>query len=107
DYWIDNRKTETIPENLQQLLALWKYQPPNSHDFSHINEVFPSASWQYILYGMGFKTQPRETTSRFVDDSVAHRYFEENRVMTNKLISALPTNRELIDKIYQYGMQKV
>ena len=49
---------ETIPERLQNLLLLWRYQSPWFHDeFDRIEEVFPAASYQYVLYGMGFRTE--------------------------------------------------
>jgi flavin-dependent dehydrogenase len=53
-YWRDNKKTEKIPKRLKELLKLWKFQPPSYNDFSEIEEIFPAASYQYILYGMGF-----------------------------------------------------
>ncbi len=107
DYWIDNCDPKTIPESLQEMLKLWKYQPPTTADFTQNDEVFPSASWQYILYGMGFHTEPRETTRSYMDDKVAESFFDENLAKTNQYIQALPTNRDLINKILQYGMQKV
>lgn len=106
-YWIDNCKEESIPESLQELIALWQYQPPSLHDFDQVEEVFPSASWQYVLYGMGFETQPRATGRRFVDEQTAHQYFSESTNLTKKYLAALPTNRDLINKIKEYGMQKI
>ena len=106
-YWRDNCDPDTIPENLQELLTLWKHQPPGPQDFHHVDEVFPSSSWQYVLYGMGFETNAKEVSRKFVNDEMAHQYFSENAQMTKKYLSMLPSNRELIDKIKQYGMQKI
>ena len=106
-YWTDNCKPETIPEELQELLTLWKQQPPGPQDFYHLNEIFTSSSWQYILYGMGFKTNKNELSRKFINDEMAHHFFSENVKLTKKYLSALPSNRELIDKIKQYGMNKV
>jgi hypothetical protein len=107
NYWIDNCKKETIPDSLLEMLALWRHHPPCPDDFIHINEVFPSASWQYILYGMGFDTQARTTSRKSVNSETAHRFFSENKAITKKYMRALPSNRDLINKIKQYGMQKV
>jgi hypothetical protein len=30
--------------------------PPSRFDFPRIEEIFPAASYQYVLYGMGFET---------------------------------------------------
>ncbi len=57
-FWIDNVDPVTIPERLQKLLRLWKYQSPWFFDeFDRLEEVFPAASYQYVLYGMGFRTE--------------------------------------------------
>ena len=43
---------------LKDLLRLWKYRAPWFFDeFDRLEEVFPAASYQYVLYGMGFRTE--------------------------------------------------
>jgi tryptophan halogenase len=54
-YWRDN--TATVPERLGELLTLWRHRTPSRTDFYRIEEVFPSASYHYILYGMGHHTE--------------------------------------------------
>ncbi|MDN4501025.1 tryptophan 7-halogenase [Alteromonadaceae bacterium BrNp21-10] len=105
-YWIDNCKPESIPEALQSLLTLWRYESPWQTDFDHADEVFPSASYQYVLYGMGFKTQPRQTSKRSNNVDLAQMAFQKNAQLTQKLLAGLPQNRDLINKIKQYGLQK-
>ena len=106
-YWRDNRQANSIPGSLQELIQLWRYQPPSHHDFSQANEVFPSASWQYILYGMGFETLARETERQFINQQKAHTFFDETIHTANKYLAALPSNRELINKILEHGLQKI
>lgn len=107
DYWVENCGSETIPERLQELLRLWRYQAPDRHDFPDFEEVFPAASYQYVLYGMGFRTRLRKTERKFDNLEVAHQQFEENRKLTQRYMSALPTNRDLINKIKEYGLQRI
>lgn len=107
EYWIDNCDSSTIPEELSELLALWKHHSPWHSDFTHVDEVFPSASYQYVLYGMGFKTESRTTLRKSDDIQLAHQNFRQNAQMTEKLVRGLPSNRELINKIRQYGLQKI
>ena len=52
-YWRDHRDPASVPPRLAELLALWKHRPPTRADFPMADEVFPAASYQYILYGMG------------------------------------------------------
>ena len=56
-FWAANRRPETIPDSLQGLLELWKSRTPHIQDFPRHAEIFPAASYQYILYGMAFATR--------------------------------------------------
>ncbi len=109
DYWRDNCNRETIPDSLQELLKLWHSQPPWHFESAQLDEMFPSASFQYVLYGMGFNTAPRLTTSRSEMQARARatQVFEENHRKSRQLAAALPTNRELIDRIKEFGLQKI
>ena len=108
-YWTDNRNVSSIPESLQELMALWRYQVPWHRDNHHVDEMFPSASFQYILYGMDFATEvnPTRTRSDREAGKVARELFSENAERTAQLMASLPTNRELINKIHKYGFQKI
>ena len=107
EFWRDNRLPETIPERLQHLMLLWRYQSPWYHDeFDRIEEVFPAASYQYVLYGMGFRT---ELEPQIVAGNAnnADRAMRENIAHTEKLRAGLPRHRDLIRKIVQHGLQPV
>jgi hypothetical protein len=104
-YWIEHRDPASIPERLQELLRLWRARPPSRRDFSRIEEVFPSASWQYILYGMGFRTEgaPRASDRPELADDA----FREAARLTARMLPALPANRELIAHIRRHGLQRI
>lgn len=103
DFWLDNRDPATIPESLQALMKVWQYRSPADHDFTSNNEVFPAASYQYVLYGMGFKSDYSYSEHLLDDWHFAEQQFEKNRQLTYQAITSLPTNRELLEKICQYG----
>ncbi|MFC4312310.1 tryptophan halogenase family protein [Steroidobacter flavus] len=106
-FWRDNRLPETIPERLQHLLLLWRYQSPWYHDeFDRIEEVFPAASYQYVLYGMGFRTEVEPEIVAGGAHS-AERAMRENSSQIEKLRSGLPRHRDLIRRIVQQGLQPV
>jgi hypothetical protein len=71
--------------------------------------MFPSASFQYVLYGMNFETLPSTTVRR--SDSLGREaaadLFQRNAKQRQQLQAAMPTNRELINKINTYGLQKI
>ncbi|MFL9842391.1 tryptophan halogenase family protein [Sphingomonas sp. ST-64] len=107
DFWRDNCRAETIPDRLRELMELWKYQAPWLHDeFDRAEEVFPAASYQYVLYGMGHRTHtpPGEGDAEV---ELARRAWRENRVQTARMMEGLPRHRELLEKIVQHGMQPV
>jgi len=107
EFWLDNRDPATIPDSLKELLTLWRYQYPWHDDFDRAVEVFPSASYQYVLYGMGFKTEHNHRGLSPQSRNAATRHFANNDKQTHQMLEALPTTRELINKIHQYGLQRV
>ncbi|HEX5345147.1 MAG TPA: tryptophan halogenase family protein [Duganella sp.] len=105
-YWRDNTDPAKAPERLRELLTLWQHRAPSRGDFNRIEEIFPSASYQYILYGMGFRSdfsrapKPQEA-------GMADGYFHETATLTRKMLGALPDNRALINHIKLHGLQKI
>lgn len=107
DFWRDNARPASIPERLQEQLTLWRHQPPSRYDFPRVEEVFPSASYQYVLYGMGFRPDSSGATRRTDDADRADGYFREAASLTSKMLAALPTNRALISHIKRHGLSKI
>ena len=108
-YWRDNCEASSIPEQLTDLLDLWRHQSPWHRDTNNADDMFPSASFQYVLYGMDFETMPSQTQRRSeqADQQRAGRLFQENAARTQQLKTSLPTNRDLINKIHTFGFQKI
>ena len=106
-FWTDNRDPKTIPESLQALMKLWQYRAPADHDFTSNNEVFPAASYQYVLYGMGFKSDYRHTEHLLSDWDYAEAQFAKNKKMIQQACASLPSNRELLAKVKQYGFSAI
>jgi flavin-dependent dehydrogenase len=108
-FWRDNRRPESIPEDLQEQLALWRTRSPWHRDESQVDEMFPSASYQYVLYGMDFRTEssPARRRSAEEEHQLAMEKFESNRRLTDRLVANLPSNRELIKKVHQQGFSTI
>jgi tryptophan halogenase len=97
-YWQDHRAAASIPPRLAELLQLWRHQPPSRADFPMIDEIFPAASYQYVLYGMGFPPPPRgaiATEARSRTESLLAQVDQRRRV----LAAGLPTNRAYLDAL--------
>lgn len=105
-FWIDNRDPASIPESLREQMALWRHRAPGDQDFSSNCEMFPAASYQYVLFGMGFRTDTHHQ-GLHRDESGAQRAFAQNETLKARWTKALPRNRDLIDKIKALGLQKI
>ena len=102
DYWRDHRRADSQPERLQELLALWRHRAPYRNDLFRIEEVFPAASYQYVLYGMKFKPEPAAPRPERL--ARAQACFRETATITRRMLGGLPRHRELIDHIHAHGM---
>jgi len=101
-YWNDHKQPATIPQRLRDLLALWRSREPSHRDFPRLEELFPAASYQYVLYGMGFRS---EFPARPADHpELADRHIQEAGRMTARMLSGLPANRALLDHIRERGL---
>ena len=104
EYWKDNRRDESIPESLRELLELWQYHVPGQRDFPQNEEVFSAASYQYVLYGMGFETHARAGSRQSENAKKAQQLFVENIKKANQIVANLPDNRTLLTEIGQQGL---
>lgn len=106
-FWTDNRDPKSIPQSLKDLMALWKYRSPADHDFTSNNEVFPAASYQYVLYGMGFDSDYSHSPYLLDNWIFAEQQFAQNKKMIKQALTTLPTNRELLNKVREYGLSAI
>jgi tryptophan halogenase len=102
DYWRDHRAAATQPESLRELLQLWAHRVPSRNDFYRAEEVFPAASYQYVLYGMQF--QPAMRPLRADRLARAESCMKDVTTMTRRLLGGLPRHRDLIQHIHAHGM---
>ncbi len=106
-FWRDNVEAASIPDRLQELMELWRYQSPWMFDeFDRLEEVFPAASYQYVLYGMEYETA-------YLPDDLAGsaqkaaKLMNDNIRIAQEMRSQLPAHRDLLRKIDQHGMQRI
>ena len=88
---------------------MWRYRSPWHPDAEAVDDLFPTASYQYILYGMGFRSEPRHTGSHQKDlrQRRAAELFKKNAARAMQLQQSLPGNRELLNKVREFGFQKL
>ena len=102
-YWRACRDPASCPASLQDKLLLWQQQAPWHDDAPRVDELFPSASYQYILYGMGFRPAlmaARGAALRQDRERVA-RLVQVNSDKARQMCSLLPANRALLQSLTQ------
>ena len=93
-FWVEASSYEHLSDRLREDLELWQYQAPWKADFDSLEEAFPSASYQYVLYGMGFKTRNAKNSS-YLANEVAAKVAHEATLLTSKV----EANRSILDLI--------
>ncbi|WP_342029344.1 tryptophan halogenase family protein [Sphingomonas sp. CFBP 13720] len=96
-FWQDNVATSSIPDSLLEMLDRWRHRWPSELDIDSQIDIFTEPSWQYVLYGMGWRTDltAKAGTFRYHDD--ARRAFAEVRQQAQFAIRNLPSNRDLVE----------
>ncbi len=107
DYWCDHVRADSVPERLRDLLALWRHRSPSRYDLFRVDEIFPSASYQYILYGMEFRPAPRLSAGQGDTLQRAEARFREAADLARRMLPALPGHREAIEHIRARGLPRI
>ena len=98
-FWRDNAAAASSTDSLLDLLERWRHRPPEPIDIDPNIDIFSEASWQYVLYGMGYKTDlnPKAGAYRFYAEAKAE--FVDLRRQAQYALTVLPKNRDLITSI--------
>lgn len=97
-YWRAHRDPATIPARLAELLEIWRDQPPSLADLPMADEIFPAASYQYVLYGMGFPPPAASAIRTGAADAVLAQMRQVEQ-RGRALASSLPGNRAYLDAL--------
>lgn len=95
-FWIDNVDPASVPESLKELLDRWRFRPPNEMDIDRNVDIFTESSWQYVLYGMGWKTDLSAKAGVFRFGEEAKAAFTAIQRQGDYAVRQLPSNRELV-----------
>jgi flavin-dependent dehydrogenase len=106
DYWRAHRERASLPDRLAELLTLWRHRAPYRADFFRIEEVFPAASYQYVLHGMGFLPEPSTRLRHPALGEAAEPFFRETAHQARRMLAALPLQRSLLTHIQAHGLPR-
>ncbi|MEM9838190.1 MAG: tryptophan halogenase family protein [Pseudomonadota bacterium] len=96
-YWKAHTDESSIPLSLKEDLMVWRNRGPINSDFEGVAELFPAASYQYVLYGMGFRPEYDQQAYLYNQRGQAERIKEKNRALTSQLLRDLPPHRRYIE----------
>lgn len=105
-FWRENTDPASIPERLVDLLEQWRHRPPARFDFILDLETFAFFNYQYILYGMGFRTDLTDGAGEFPDVAGAAKLFAKIRGFADRATQDLPSHRDLIAQINRFGFDR-
>ncbi|MCW8107441.1 tryptophan 7-halogenase [Alteromonas ponticola] len=107
DYWRDNRSRETISDSLAEMLEVWRTHLPSRYDVPMAEELFPAASFQYVLLGLRHMSELKRQPVKQNNQQRAMQHFQQTAVRKQQLKAGLPGNRALLKQIHSHGMQTI
>ncbi|MEM9840060.1 MAG: tryptophan halogenase family protein [Pseudomonadota bacterium] len=105
-YWMAHRDQATWTDRLVELMERWKAVPPSREDFTQTQEIFPAASYAYVLYGMGFATAMPATTRRRGQEALLRMHRDAINTKQRRFSEGLPGHRQLLNHIQNHGLTR-
>lgn len=99
DFWLDNRNPSTLSDGLKDRLEQWRFRIPDYVDVDLSADIFTPANWQYVLYGMGYKTDLSARAKAYKFHDEARAAFAEVRRQGEYALTVLPKNRDLVSQV--------
>jgi tryptophan halogenase len=94
-----------MPDSLKAKLEMWRVRPPDPFDFSTVHDSFESFNYQYVLYGMGFRTDVQSNLAAYPYVEQAKREFQRIREASGRAAAGLPDHRALLNTVYASGFR--
>ena len=98
-YWDAHRDKSTWTDSLREKLVIWQQQSPYHQDAPLLDELFPSASLQYVLYGMGWRPRFAPEPPAEAERAQLENTLQQLQQQTGKMVAALAPNRDVIQQM--------
>lgn len=106
DFWRDNVAASSMSDSLKERLERWRYRPPLFMDVDLNHDIFTEANWQYVLYGMGYKTDLTAQAGVYRYHDEARAEFAAIQRRGDYALTIMPKHRDLIAQVRQTGFAK-
>jgi len=90
-YWQAHTQKASIPDSLKEDLEIWGHRGPINTDFDSAIELFPADSYQYAMYGMGFKPDFKRQGYLYNERAQADRIIQK---IIEHMLRTLPPHRQ-------------
>lgn len=98
-FWCDNVQAASTPDTLTEKLDRWRFRAPDFLDVDLNHDVFTDANWQFVLYGMGFKTDLTAFAGIYKYAEEARARFADIGRQADRALAMLPAHRDLIREL--------
>ncbi|USI26400.1 tryptophan halogenase family protein [Alteromonas macleodii] len=102
-FWQQHRNQETWTKSLSENLLLWRYHSPWHNDFTRTEEVFPSASYQYVLYGMQPNYSFINTAAQCQHKHYIELFAQDIELQLHQQKAQLYDQRTLLSNVRKFG----
>lgn len=98
-FWRDNVDPASVPDRLRDRLEQWRWRPPHRLDFVTDLEMFLPPSWQFVLYGMEFRTDLAPMRQAYPHAQAARREFAMIEQVAARALRDLPPHRDVLEHL--------
>ena len=87
------------------MIDMWRWRPPGTFDFPNLHESFKWFNYQYVLYGMGFRSDVGANAAAYPHTEAAKLEFHRVQAASQRAAAAMPMHRALLDEVYAHGFR--
>ncbi|TPG14205.1 tryptophan 7-halogenase [Sphingomonas koreensis] len=106
-FWRDNLEPSSIPDSLQERLAMWRDVSPGVQDFAHSPEVFSWPSYQYVIHGMRYPTRYGRSPRTAAGQAAERQWLDRAATARVQALAQMPSHRDLIRAVREHGLQRI
>lgn len=99
NYWKTVTQDIPLSDRLTGLLKEWRHRDPSLNDFGNYMELFPAASYQYVLLGMQPDFMSRSVSRGEIDFRDTQEHLRANRQKLPHYLANLPSNRDYLTAV--------
>lgn len=99
DFWTSNRVAESIPDSLQEKLAMWAHRLPSEYEFGHLPAVFSYSNYLQIMMGMGYHPPTDSLQATYRNVERAAEVSRQLGTVAQSGIATLPGHRALLAQL--------